>query len=144
LSRKGVEVLANRPLKSIARKSEKIYEIEVDGRKIRAGMIGAFFGLVPDIRFLAGSGLRIDRGILVDQYLNTGFEGVYATGDCAQIYHPEIRDYWVSIGHDNAVALGHIAAQNLTGGRMQAVTPAESIFEVEGIKVNTSWWMAFS
>ncbi|MCJ7595833.1 MAG: NAD(P)/FAD-dependent oxidoreductase [Desulfobacterales bacterium] len=143
LSRKGVEVLANRPVKSIARKSEKIYEIEVDGRKVQAGMIGAFFGLVPDVRFLAGCGLRIDRGILVDEYLNTGFEGVYATGDCAQIYHPEIRNYWVSIGHDNAVALGHIAAQNLTGGRMQAVTPLESIFEVKGIKVNTSWWMEF-
>lgn len=142
-SLKGVEVLANRPVKSIARKSEETYEIEVDGRKVEAGMIGAFFGLVPDIRFLAGCGLRIDRGILVDEFLNTGFEGVYATGDCAQIYHPEIRDYWVSIGHDNAVALGHIAAQNLTGGKMQAVMPLESIFEVKGIKVNTSWWMEF-
>ncbi|MFH1490888.1 MAG: FAD/NAD(P)-binding oxidoreductase, partial [Pseudomonadota bacterium] len=120
LSSKGVEVLANRQVKGMARISEDTFEIEVGGRKVRAGMIGAFFGLVPDIRFLAGSGLRIDRGILVDEYLNTGLEGVYATGDCAQIYHPEIRNYWVSIGHDNAVALGHIAAQNLTGGRMQA------------------------
>jgi len=141
---KGVEVLANRPVKSIARKSGgEIYEIEIDGRKVRTGMIGAFFGLVPDIRFLAGCGLRIDRGILVDEYLNTGFEGVYAAGDCAQVYHPGIRDYWVSIGHDNAVALGHIAAQNLMGGRMPAVTPVESIFDVKGIKANTSWWTGF-
>ena len=106
-------------------------------------MIGAFFGLVPDVRFLTGAGLRIDRGILVDEYLNTGFEGVYATGDCAQIYHPAIQDYWVSIGHDNAVSLGRTAALNLLGGKVEAKVAKESIFEVQGIKVNTSWWAEF-
>ena len=106
-------------------------------------MIGAFFGLVPDIRFLARSGLTIDRGILVDEYLNAGFKGIYATGDCAQIYHPEIRDYWVSIGHDNAVELGKIAAMNLVGERERAVVDKESIYEMQGINVNTSWWAEF-
>ena len=107
----------------------------------RVGLIGAFFGLVPDIRFLARSGLHIDRGILVDEYLRTGFEGVYATGDCAQVYHPEIRDYWVSIGHANAVALGGTAALNLIGEKIRAEPAAENIYDVRGINVNTSWWM---
>jgi NADPH-dependent 2,4-dienoyl-CoA reductase/sulfur reductase-like enzyme len=79
----------------------------------------------------------------VDEYLNTGFEGVYATGDCAQIYHPAIQDYWVSIGHDNAVSLGRTAALNLLGGKVEAKVAKESIFEVHGIKVNTSWWAEF-
>ena len=143
LTRKGVRVLSNHKLKSIAHISDHGYQIQVDDQKIQAGMIGAFFGLVPDIRFLAGSGLRIDRGVLVDEYLYAGFEGVYATGDCAQIYHPEIRDYWVSIGHDNAVAFGRIAALNLAGGKVPADVEAESIFDVRGIKVNTSWWTEF-
>jgi len=107
------------------------------------GMVGAFFGLVPDVGFLSRSGLTIDRGILVDEYLNTGFEGIYATGDCAQIYHPEIRDYWVSIGHENARNLGRIAALNLAGGRVRADVGKESIFDIEGIRVNTSWWMEY-
>ena len=106
-------------------------------------MIGAFFGLVPDIRFLAGCGLRIDRGILVDEYLNAGFEGIYATGDCAQVYHPELGDYWVSIGHDNAVNLGRLAAMNLVGGKIPAEVGKERLFDIQGIKVNTSWWTDF-
>jgi NADPH-dependent 2,4-dienoyl-CoA reductase/sulfur reductase-like enzyme len=79
----------------------------------------------------------------VDEYLHTGYEGVCATGDCAQIFHRSIRDYWTSIGHDNAVSLGRTAALNLVGGKIKAAVAKESIFEVQGIKVNTSWWMEF-
>ncbi len=143
LSQRDVEVLQHRQLNNIDRLSNDAYEVDVEGRKIQVGIIGAFFGLTPDIQFLAGKGLRIDRGILVNQFLNTGFEGVYATGDCAQIYHPEIRDYWVSIGHENAVNLGHVAASNLAGEKVEAEVATESVFDVQGIKVNTSWWMEF-
>jgi NAD(P)H-nitrite reductase large subunit len=143
LAGRGVEVLPHGRLRSIARLSDGAYEVLVDDHKIRAGMIGAFFGLVPDVQFLAGSGLHIDRGILVDEYLHAGFENVYATGDCAQIFHPNLRDYWTSIGHDNAVSLGRTAALNLVGGKVEASVAKESIFEVQGIKVNTSWWMEF-
>jgi 3-phenylpropionate/trans-cinnamate dioxygenase ferredoxin reductase component len=143
LAGRGVEVLPKGRLKSIARLSDDAYEVLVDGHRIQAGMIGAFFGLVPDVQFLTGSGLRIDRGILVDEYLHTGYEGVSATGDCAQIFHRSIRDYWTPIGHDNAVSLGRMAALNLVGGKVEAAVAKESIFEVQGIKVNTSWWTEF-
>lgn len=141
LTQKGVEVLTCRKMKGIVRRSEHSFQVEMDDRRIEAGMVGAFFGLVPDVKFLAHSGIQIERGVLVDEYLNSGFEGVYAAGDCAQIYHPEIRDYWVSIGYDNAVNLGRIAALNLAGGKVQADVEPESIFFVEGIRANISWWM---
>ena len=143
LTQKGVEVLTCRKIKGIVCRSEHSYQVEMDDREIEAGMVGAFFGLVPDVKFLAHSGIQIERGVLVDEYLNSGFEGVYAAGDCAQIYHPELRDYWVSIGYDNALNLGRIAALNLAGGKIQADVYPESIFFVEGIRANISWWMEF-
>ena len=105
--------------------------------------MGGFFGLVPNIGFLKKSGLSIDRGILVDECLNTGFDGIYATGDCAQVFHPELNDYWVSIGQDNAVNLGRIAALNLLGEKISLDVEKKSVVEVQGIKVNTSWWKQF-
>jgi NAD(P)H-nitrite reductase large subunit len=143
LSQRGVKVLEGGKLRSLARLSEHSLQVQVDNEKFSVGMVGAFFGLVPDVGFLARSGLQIERGVLVDEYLGTGFEGVYAAGDCAQVYHPLIRDYWVSIGHDNAVNLGHIAASNLAGDRIQADIEPEDIFSVEGIRANTSWWVEF-
>lgn len=143
LAAKGVEVVKCKRFKSVARISDDLVEVETDAGKFTVGAVGAFFGLTPDVRFLARSGLHIERGILVDEYLRTQFDGVYAAGDCAQIYHPELRDYWVSIGYRNAKNLGRIAGLNLAGEQIQADMAAESIFQVEDIKVNTSWWTEF-
>ena len=143
LSEKGIEVMAQSEIKSLSVLTDGAMEVRTARDSICVDVVGAFFGLVPNIRFAAGSGLRIDRGIIVDEYLNTGFDGVYATGDCAQIYHPEIRDYWVSIGYDNAVALGRIAAMNLAGAHIPTLVDRKSIFNVQGVNVNTSWWTEF-
>ena len=143
LAQSGVEVFACRRLKGMERISEDMIRVKVDDKKIDAHLVGAFFGLVPDILFLARSGLQIERGVLVDETLNTGFEGVYAAGDCAQVYHPELRDYWVSIGHDNAVNLGRIAALNLAGEKVQPDVSPENIFCDEGVCANISWWMEY-
>jgi NADPH-dependent 2,4-dienoyl-CoA reductase/sulfur reductase-like enzyme len=143
LSQRGVEVLKYSRIRGMRLLPDGMVEMDTEHEKVRAGVVGAFFGLVPDIRFLARSGLKLDRGILVDEYLNTGFDGVYATGDCAQVFHPELRDYWISIGHDNAVALGRTAALNLIGERVKAEPAPECIFDVQGVCVNNSWWMEF-
>lgn len=143
LEGKGVEVLAGADIESIARTNGEMLEVRAGGWTVEAGMVGAFFGLVPDISFLAGSGLRVDRGILVDEFLATGFEGVSAAGDCAQVYHPELRDYWISVGHANARALGRIAAANLVSCCERKAAAVENIFEVGEVNLNTSWWMDY-
>jgi nitrite reductase (NADH) large subunit len=143
LTEKGIRVMDRTIIKGMARLSEHELEIQTDMERLKVGALGAFFGLVPDVRFLARSGLHIERGILVDEYLKTRFDGVYAAGDCAQVYHPELRDYWVSIGFKNAKNLGKLAALNLLGGRIRAQAVPQSIFEIDDIVVNTSWWTEF-
>jgi len=143
LKEKGVEVLECRKIRRIARISEDELEVETDSETLTAGVLGAFFGLVPDVKFLAGSGLDIERGILVDEYLKTRFDRVYAAGDCAQVFHPGMKDYWVSIGYHNARTLGRIAASNLLGGMFSLNVAPESIFQMDGVAANTSWWMEF-
>jgi NAD(P)H-nitrite reductase large subunit len=143
LSNRGVEVINCRKILGLLRVSEDAVEVETDGRRLSVGAMGAFFGLVPDVKFLARSGLVIERGIIVDEFLKTRFDGVYAAGDCAQVYHPGIKDYWVSIGYRNARNLGKIAAMNLLGHQESAKTAPAGIFQLDDISVNTSWWSEF-
>ncbi len=143
LADRDVECVNSRRILRLARVSEDLVEVETEDRKLRVGALGAFFGLVPDVKFLATSGLVIERGIIVDEFLRTRFEGVYAAGDCAQVYHPKVRDYWVSIGYDNARNLGRIAAMNLAGSCLCAEAVPSGICQMDEILVNTSWWMEF-
>lgn len=100
-----------------------------------------FPGLVPNIDFVPGSGIDSDIGILVNDHLQSNFPDIYACGDCAQIYHPSTKDYWVSIGWKNARIQGKTAAMNLLGSTDSITRPKpEKIIDIEGIKVRTSWW----
>lgn len=58
---------------------------------------------------------HLTDGILVNEYLKTNMDSIYACGSCAQIYNPAINRYTTSIGWPNAVVQGEVAALNLLG-----------------------------
>ncbi len=144
LRKMGANVISNDPLnmvKQIKDDDPPLYEIQTQsGKTLQAQMVGAFFGFKPDIDFLIRSGLDIDRGILVDDQLKTAFDDVYAAGDCAQIYAPELKNYWVSVGWKNALRLGEAAALNMVGLTGHARKPAAHATQYKGIKLSTPWW----
>ncbi len=139
----GAEVMVEDEITGIV-EVKSGYEVTTRRKEtISCGLVGAFFGLVPSVEFLYSSGLDIDRGILVDDHLRTSNRDVFAAGDCAQIWNPELNNYWVSIGWENAGILGEVAARNMLGESVTAGTPKDSALDYEGVKVNTSWWQLY-
>ncbi|WP_223163735.1 NAD(P)/FAD-dependent oxidoreductase [Nocardioides humilatus] len=59
-----------------------------DGRTLPAAIVVAGIGSVPAVEWLDGSGLTLDNGIVCDETLWTGVEGVYAAGDVARWPNP--------------------------------------------------------
>lgn len=59
------------------------------GDRIDCGYVGLTAGVHPNINFLKGSNLETDRGILVDEFLQTNLADVYAIGDCVQLRTPK-------------------------------------------------------
>ncbi|NEU69535.1 NAD(P)/FAD-dependent oxidoreductase [Spirosoma agri] len=54
------------------------------GEEIPAQFVGVAVGVSPNVDFLKNTPLQIDRGILVNAYLETNLPDVYAIGDCVQ------------------------------------------------------------
>ena len=54
------------------------------GEQIDCQLVGLCAGVRPKIDFLKDSGLAINKGILVNSYLETNIPNVYAIGDCAE------------------------------------------------------------
>ncbi|RTQ52413.1 FAD-dependent oxidoreductase [Hymenobacter gummosus] len=50
--------------------------------------LGVATGVVPNLDLTAGTAIETDRGILVDELLQTSVPGIYAAGDCAQRRNP--------------------------------------------------------
>lgn len=58
------------------------------GDKIECGFVGLTAGVSPNIDFLQFSDIELDRGVLVNEHLQTNQKDIYAIGDCAQLRRP--------------------------------------------------------
>jgi NADPH-dependent 2,4-dienoyl-CoA reductase/sulfur reductase-like enzyme len=58
------------------------------GRAIDADLVVVGIGVVPQTDFLAGSGIEVDNGIVVDESFRTALPGIWAAGDVARFDDP--------------------------------------------------------
>lgn len=61
-----------------------------EGERIECGFVGLTAGVHPNIGFVKNSGIETKRGILVNEYLQTSHENIYAIGDCAEMMFPNV------------------------------------------------------
>jgi 3-phenylpropionate/trans-cinnamate dioxygenase ferredoxin reductase component len=85
------------------------------GRRIECDFVVVGLGTEPVTQLLAGTGVEINNGVVVDEYLRTGVEGIYAAGDVANHYHPVFKRH-IRVEHwQNALKQGPAAARNMLG-----------------------------
>ena len=87
-----------------------------DGSVIDADLVVVGVGTVPSVTWLEGSGLTIDNGVVCDENLYTGVDGVYAAGDVVRWQNPAY-DRLMRIEHwTSAAEQGAAAARNAING----------------------------
>jgi NTE family protein len=103
------------------------------GKRTPCDIVAIGIGVRPEVGFLANSGINVDGGVLVDQYLETNRPGIYAAGDVANFYNPIARTRYRAEHWDNAVKQGRLAAWNMLGERQSWRTVSyifSSVFDV--------------
>jgi 3-phenylpropionate/trans-cinnamate dioxygenase ferredoxin reductase subunit len=89
-----------------------------DGRVEPADVVVVGVGVTPRTELAeAAAGLRVDNGVVVDQYLETSVSGVYAAGDVAAAWHPHYRRHLRVEHWANALNQGQTAGRNVAGHR---------------------------
>lgn len=117
MSLHGVEVMVNTELKQIIADDDgRVKSIETNrGEKILCELVGLTAGVQPNVAILKNTELEIDRGILVNEHLQTNIPHVYAVGDCAQLRNPRpgrkaVEPVWY-VGR----MMGEVVAENICG-----------------------------
>jgi 3-phenylpropionate/trans-cinnamate dioxygenase ferredoxin reductase subunit len=84
----GVEVLTGAPAAAIRREGERFEVALAGGRTVVADAVVVGAGMRPATGWLAGSGVRVDGGIVTDSACRTDVPGILAAGDCARWFNP--------------------------------------------------------
>ncbi|MDO8611807.1 MAG: FAD-dependent oxidoreductase, partial [Dehalococcoidia bacterium] len=113
---KGIDVLLGEQVAGIERAGAGYGVTLKGGRTIEAGMIVCGAGVRPNVDFLAGSGIEVARGVLVNERQETSAPDVFAAGDCAEGFDFLSGERAVHAIWPTAIDQGRVAGANMAGG----------------------------
>jgi NAD(P)H-nitrite reductase large subunit len=86
-----------------------------DKKEIECQMVIVAIGVRPNIKITEGTGIKVNRGIIVNEKMETNVENIYAAGDVTEAYDILYKDKRsVPIWH-SAYQQGEIAGENMSG-----------------------------
>jgi NAD(P)H-nitrite reductase large subunit len=144
LEQAGIEVVQNGAIERIEAASNGGAARRVtlsDGRAIAGDVVMPFYGLMPSLEFMVGSGVDIERGLLVSPTLKTTDAHIWAAGDVCQIWSAEDNAYRFYYGWKNVKAMGELAARNISGAEEPFQTSIGETLTVDRRgRLHSSFW----
>ena len=115
LQAKGMRILTGTALQRIAG-TDRVTGVQTGTGTLPAEMVILAAGIRPATKFLADTGLEMDRGCIVtDEYQRTNLPDIYAAGDCALVKNRITgRTQWSAMGSTANIA-GRALALSLSG-----------------------------
>lgn len=139
----NVTVLTGTRVEEIAQKGEQLNVRFSDGVNQPFDLIVCAAGVRPNIKFLQDSGINTDRGVLVDHFLATNKDNIFAAGDIAQGPEFFTGQQEIHAIQPTASEHGRIAALNMAGKKTRyAGSLSMNVLSTLGL-VSTSFgqWM---
>jgi NAD(P)H-nitrite reductase large subunit len=112
---KGVRVLTGIRVGAVAAADGALELSLENGDTLQADLVVCATGVSPNVDFLVGTGIEVEDGVLVDEYLQSSVVGVYAAGDVAQGPDFSTGERQVHAIQPTASEHGRIAALNMAG-----------------------------
>jgi NADPH-dependent 2,4-dienoyl-CoA reductase/sulfur reductase-like enzyme len=107
--RNGTRLLCGSGVRAVEGEGRVERVLLEDGTVLPADLVVVGIGVVPSVGWLEGSGLTLDDGIVCDETLWAGVDGVYAAGDVASWFNPTLgrrqrMENWTAAAEQGAAA----------------------------------------
>lgn len=89
------------------------------GETFACDLLGAGIGVKPQLDIVRDTPIKVDKAVLVNEYLETNVPGVYAAGDCAQVWDRWTQKHSLDVLWPTAIAAGRAVGRNMARGEAQ-------------------------
>jgi 3-phenylpropionate/trans-cinnamate dioxygenase ferredoxin reductase subunit len=112
---KRVELFSGEKIIGLEKKGNQ-YSVKTANQKdIIADGIVAGIGSLPNIELAQAANIETKDGILVNEFMRTSNQDIYAAGDVATFFNPSLEKQ-IRVEHeDNANTMGRMAGRNMAG-----------------------------
>jgi 3-phenylpropionate/trans-cinnamate dioxygenase ferredoxin reductase subunit len=111
----GVQMFFEESVTAMEGKRHVLRVVTSSGRRLACDFVVVGIGVEPVTDILAGTDVKVENGIVVNEYCQTNVEGIYAAGDVANHYHP-LFGRLIRVEHwQNAIHQGRAAARSMLG-----------------------------
>jgi NADPH-dependent 2,4-dienoyl-CoA reductase/sulfur reductase-like enzyme len=118
LQAEGVDLIYHAELIEVLGKRGRVDGVRLlDGRTLPCKLLAYAIGIQPRVELARNAGLAVDRGILVNENLQTSDPDVFAAGDAAQAYDPLTGRSIIDSLWNPAREQGRVAGLNMAGKR---------------------------
>ncbi len=115
----GIEILLNHRGELLRGKESAEELLLSDGTIIKGNLFIAATGIKPNISFLAGSGIQMQKGIRVNSLLQTNFPNIFSGGDVTEVPDFITGNIYPHAIYPEAVKQGEIIAFNILGEQIE-------------------------
>jgi 3-phenylpropionate/trans-cinnamate dioxygenase ferredoxin reductase component len=112
---KGVTMRMGEGMAGLDQRAGKCVVRTTTGGELTAEVVVAGLGITPAVELAEQAGLRVDNGIVVDEFCQTSHPDVYAAGDVANFANPALGTRLRVEHEDNANTMGRVAGRNMAG-----------------------------
>lgn len=112
---KGVEVMTADEVAAVSGQGAKRHITTKQGRTLEVDGIIAGIGIAPNTQLAETAGLKVDDGIVVEEFLRSSQPEIFAAGDVANFYNPALGTRLRVEHEDNANDMGKAAGRNMAG-----------------------------
>ena len=95
----------------------KAIKVKETGEIIDCDYVGLTPGVSPNVSFLKDSAIEINKGVVVNKYLETNVDHIYAIGDCAQQKEPTGNRPPIEAVWYTGRMMGEVVAQTICGNK---------------------------
>jgi NADPH-dependent 2,4-dienoyl-CoA reductase/sulfur reductase-like enzyme len=113
--RRGIKIINNDSAESIVQEGKYFHTRTKNGQEIMSGAIITGIGISPETELAESAGLKINNGIVVNEYLQSSDQDIYAAGDNANFPYQTLGKQMRVEHWDNAINQGRTAGMNMAG-----------------------------